>query len=398
MEISFRALACLATVFAGLVAGCGGPASGQAAPSRQQRIEQAVDAAARFLLARQSGDGAWRSDTYGVLKDGPSLTPLVVRALVAMPASKERDAAARKGVAYLASLVRSDGGIEPGPYGLSYPVYTSALATQMLSGPAGVDHRAARDAWLAYLRGRQLTEELGWQPEDRPYGGWGYSPGLPRKPAPGQPVPPLTESNLSATVFALDALRVAGVRADDPCFARARTFVERCQNYGGGSRWDDGGFFFIYDDAVRNKAGVAGTDADGRPRFASYGSTTADGLRALLDCGLGLDDTRVKAAWRWLEKNFRADAHPGGYAPNREGARPAVYFYYCASVSQTLNVLRAANMAFPPVAARWREALADAVLERQQDDGSWINAAVAVHEDDPITATCLAVVALTSCR
>ena len=50
---------------------------------------------------------------------------------------------------------------------------------------ATLAHRKARDAWLAYLRERELTEDLGWQPADKQYGGWGYSPRLPRKPARG---------------------------------------------------------------------------------------------------------------------------------------------------------------------------------------------------------------------
>src|SRR5438132_6905145 len=112
-----------------------------------------------------------------------------------------------------------------------------------------------------YLRARQLTEDLGWQPSDKPYGGWGYSSGLPRKPSPAETAPALTESNLSATVFALTALRSVGVPENDPVLEKALVFVKRCQNYCADPKlrdpvFDDGGFFFIYDDSFRNKAGV----------------------------------------------------------------------------------------------------------------------------------------------
>src|SRR5262249_51357884 len=63
---------------------------------------------------------------------------------------------------------------------------------------------------------------------------------------------------------------------------------------------DDGAFFCAPGDPPRNKAGVAGTAHRGRERFASYGSTTADGLRALLACGLPRDGARVTAARHWL--------------------------------------------------------------------------------------------------
>ena len=39
------------------------------------------------------------------------------------------------------------------------------------------------------------------------------------------------------------------------------------------SPFDDGGFFFIPNDSVRNKAGITGKDTTGRDRYASYGST-----------------------------------------------------------------------------------------------------------------------------
>src|SRR5260370_1371735 len=71
----------------------------------------------------------------------------------------------------------------------------------------------ARDAWLRFSRDQQLTEQHGWAPADREYGGWGYCHGLPLKPKPGAMAPPMTESNLSATTFALAAFKAAGVPA-----------------------------------------------------------------------------------------------------------------------------------------------------------------------------------------
>src|SRR5207249_5376872 len=136
-----------------------------------------------------------------------------------------------KGAAWLAGRVKANGDIDEGDNGFSYPVYTAAGAVLVLSKPANKDHAKARDAWLAYLRKRQLTEENSWQPADKPYGGWGYCHDLPKKPKPGEAPAPLLESNLSATVFALEALRAAGVKADDPAFKKALVFVRRCQNF-----------------------------------------------------------------------------------------------------------------------------------------------------------------------
>lgn len=390
----------------GCLAGCGPRGSlliEPHEPTRTERIDQALTRAGEFLLKRQSDDGSWRSDHYGPFKDGGSLTPLLLRTLGQLPRDDAADAQYRKGVEYLAGLVQADGRIDPRPYGLTYPVYTAAGAVQVLSQPGNEKHRKALDGWLAYLRERQLTEERGWQPADKPYGGWGYCPQVPRKPGPGEPLHPLTESNISATVFALEAMRAAGVKANDPSYRQALTFIERCQNYSDegkqrDERFDDGGFYFIYDDPVRNKAGAAGKDRNGQERYHSYGSTTADGWRALLLCGRKEADPRVRAARAWMEKHFRVDTPPGDYAEYRESSRGAVYYYYCCSLSQTLQQAGIGSLQTPKGEVRWAEALADELLSRQGKDGTWVNPLVPQREDDPLVATPLAVLALVHCR
>lgn len=383
--------------------GCGHPDGEPIAAPRLQRIDRSLSGAAAFLCAQQSPEGDWRPDTYGAFKDGASLTPLVLQALSGIPSTEELAPVYRKGTDYLANMVRSDGSIDAGPHGLSYPVYTAANAVLVLSNPCNAQYRKPRDAWLSYLRARQLVEELGWQPTDREYGGWGYASGLPRKPKPGEAAPLLTESNLSATAFALTALRSAGVPANDAAIQKARVFVQRCQNYTVDSKvrdpaFEDGGFFFIYADSVRNKAGVAGIDRAGRERYVSYGSVTADGVRALLACGLPVADDRVVAARSWLEKNFSAASHPGRYPNERLSDRPALYFYYCCSVAQALRALDVQDLEQPAGKVRWAEALAEEILKRQRADGSWVNSAKAVREDEPVLATSLAAMALAVCR
>src|SRR5205823_12631210 len=96
---------------------------------------------------------------------------------------------------------------------------------------------------------------------------------------------------------------------DDPAFPKALVFVRSCQNFADDPEFadptlDDGGFHFIYDDPARNKPGLAGLDRHGRPRFRSYGSTTADGYRALLRCGSAGHDPRARAALAWLQSHF----------------------------------------------------------------------------------------------
>src|SRR5262249_26783260 len=153
---------------------------------------------------------------------------------------------------------------------LAYPVYTASAAVTALARRGD----PALDAWLKYLVDRQLTEPLGWQPEDPSYGGWGYARALPRKPGPDEAAVPLAQPNFSATLVGLEALSAAGVEADSEVVQKALVFVSRCQNVAADdeasdTRFDDGGFFFIQGDPVRNKAGAVGVDHQGRERFAS---------------------------------------------------------------------------------------------------------------------------------
>ncbi len=359
---------------------------------------QALAAGVAFLLKQQSPDGAWRSDIYATFKDGLALTPLVVCALQAAVDAGTRDpdstAARRKGSDYLARMVKADGTLDCGESGLDYPVYTAAQAVKALSHPENGHSIKARDAWLTYLRDRQLTEKLGWKSDDKAYGGWGYCRLIPSKPEPNAIAPPLVESNLSATVFALDALRTAGV-TDWGVSEKALIFVSRCQNFVStlGCTMSpphlDGGFFFVYDDPVRNKAGSLESPPDKPERFHSYGSATADGFRALRLCGEA-DQERALVAGSWLQYHFRADTHPGNYIPAHERNREAVYYYYAASVSRAF---REGHLALPD-GRDWSAELTASLTKRQRVDGSWANPVELVRENDPIVATSNALTAL----
>lgn len=362
------------------------------------QIKRAIAACEYFLIQQQSDDGTWRSKTYGLLKDGTSLTPLVVCSL---STSQSTDAARAKGLAATTAWFESESGhrrlrVEP-----QYPVYTASLLILAFDQSK---HRAVNSdfaAWMNALVAHQLTEQNGWSNNDPQFGGWAYSHDLPSRPGIGEVPSPLNEPNLSATVFALEALN----HSSDEEFANSRRrtalmFVERCQNWReNGSRADqkfnDGGFHFLLSDEVRNKPGVAGIDSTGQTRFISYGSATSDGLRALLLCGLKPDHPRVIAARRCLIAQFKDGAHSGTYPANRAHLQPALDFYYAASASKAF---RAAGTNDTPLSnGRWATILAHRLLELQRADGSWSNPAADVREDDPLIATSFALQALQEC-
>lgn len=365
--------------------------------SRMQSLTLGVD----YLLTQQTKDGAWHSDVYATFKDGTALTPLAVTALqeayeagVRTPAI---EAAIKNGCEFLAQFAKLNGTITPSTDGFDYPIYTAALTLKAFMHPTAKDYAKYREAWVKYIKERQLTEKLGWKPEEKQYGGWGYCRVIPKKPEPGAFAPPLIESNLSATLFALDALRAAG-ETDAEVYKKAAGFVLRCQN-------DDGGFHFIYDDPVRNKAGVATNDP---PSFHSYGSTSADGFRALRLCLLPEHEKREQAAADWLKKNFRADHHPGTYVKAHEPNRDAVYYYYAASVAKAFRDHKtgggpgepargSTEKATLPNGRDWAADLSYQLAIRQAKDGSWTNPVELVRENEPLVASSNAILALARC-
>lgn len=389
-----RAAAFLAPVL--LATGCPGRPAAPLAPGGSAGVREAVGRAVGFLVARQASDGAWRSTTYGAMRDGPSLTPLVAKFLAYVPPRGEAHAAAAAaGRAYLARLTE-DPSVAQGTLPLLYPAYSAALSSLALGDDAGTADAAA--AWRSCLRRHRCGAENGWRPDDLQYGGWGYSPRIPVRPDHPEGLP--VEANLSATLFAVGALRRAGATPADPAIREALGFVRRCQNLPAEGTltdpvFDDGGFFLGPCDPARNKAGTAGRDGAGRERFGSYGSATCDGIRALLLCGEPPGSPRMGAAVRWLTSNFEADRHPGRFPADREYLRDATYYYYAWSLAHATRLLERDRIVPGPVLSRWRTALTAALLARQDPDGSWVNRFTDSKEDDPLVATPLAAAALT---
>ena len=166
----------------------------------------------------------------------------------------------------------------------------------------------------------------------------------------------------------LEALAAAGVGGEDAAIADARTFVARCQAVPG-----DGGFCGAPGGGLLG--GKGGRDETGRAR--SYGTATADGVRALLACGHATSSSRVQAALSWLAQ-CSTDAVPG-LLPEFEAS---LRFYWAAALARMERTL-GHSVSGPSTLRAF-------VLSRQREDGSFIGLAGAMKEDDPIVATVLA--------
>jgi hypothetical protein len=229
----------------------------------------------------------------------------------------------------------------------------------------------------AYLRSAQQGLRQGWSRGDPEFGGWSQTGGAETElKTPG-------ETNVSATRAVLEALQTGGVLDADSREA-ALAYLARCQN------WDemnagDGGFYFTADATdPRNKAGAASAK-----RALSYGSTTVDGLRALIFCGEPESSPRRRAAAAWLQLRFRPADVPGFPSSiDRQALAAGLYYYYAAGLADCLRRTPEFD------SAERRSALIRAIVDRQEPDGSWRNPSPLMREDDPLIATAFAIAAL----
>lgn len=310
-----------------LAVGCNSPSN----------IDRAIDRGIHFLESRQDADGAWRAGSHGVFRDGTGLTPHVLVSLNSVGRKSDSFAAGKKWIDQIDSVT------------LSYPTY----------GDADLSRIGPPNKWIERLRSQQLHFDENGDPR---VGGWAY-------PAP--PLADVREGNTSSTAYAVCALRDGGIDASDPALVSALKFILHSQN-------DDGGFTFGPESA--NKAGATN----------SYGSATADGLRAMLACGLPPRDSHVTRATDWLKNHFDVESIPGEYTPDRAPLRNGNYFYYLAVLTDAFERAHV-DRSF------WSGPIADALLQRQLPDGSWRNDISSGKEDEPLVATGLALQALARC-
>lgn len=335
-------------------------------------IKAAIDKATAYLIETgQAEDGSFSSQV------GPAVTALAVAGLVKSGTPSDTPAV-QKAVNYLLSFKQPNGGIHP-PGSLVSNYETAIAMMALVACNTGGTYDADIKAAEAFVKGLQWDSGEGPGPSDPAYGGAGY--GKKNRP------------DLSNTSFLIEALRTAGVGKDDPAIQRALVFVSRTQNLEGphntlpfAAKNPDGGFYYTPAAGGESQAGT--TPAGG---LRSYASMTYAGLKSMIFAGLSKHDPRVKAAITWLGRHYTFEENPG--------MGDAGLYYYFHTAAKALTVLGGETFTDAQgVAHSWRSELADALIARQQDDGSWINENPRWMEGDPNLVTAYALLALSYCR
>ncbi|MEM1098630.1 MAG: prenyltransferase/squalene oxidase repeat-containing protein [Planctomycetota bacterium] len=400
-SIALFTAGCVGVAFSSTAAGMEGPLRAD--------VERAIERGLAYLASTQNDDGSWTPEV------GPAVTGLALRGFLQHPdpnlasdtlaGSVDPNLATPKGraklkaLAYVLDRVQEDGSIREGPDGIlanyNTAISVSAL-TRLRADPVAIQ---AVQGGVKFLRGLQwqvgMTDPDGNViDEDHPYfGGAGYGNN-------GRP-------DLSNTQMMLEALHEAGVPADDPAFQRALVFITRLQGTTANDYWPEGTIEqaggFIYATSVnKDLIGVAQSMASpemtdearaGRPvsGLRNYGSMTYAGFKSYLYADLKPDDQRVHDALSWLQANYTLDRNPGMPADvDQQGL-----FYYFMVQGKALAAYGADTLdTVPGGPVDWRANLVEALIERQNDDGSWANTEPRWMETNPQLVTAYAVLTL----
>lgn len=346
--------------------------SGKQIAGLQETYQRMVDRAVGYLRTTgRAPDGSFSPEA------GPGITAIVATALLRCGRSPD-DPLVAKALEYLQGSVQPDGGVySPGSL---YRNYETCLAIMCFSE---ANRNGRYDKILAdaerFVKKLQWDEEEDHSPDSYSYGGAGY--GQHKRP------------DLSNTSFLMDALEAVGVDDKDEAVQKALVFVSRCQNLetpynttNFAAKNPDGGFYYTPAGGGQSQAG---TTADGGLR--SYGSMTYAGLKSMIYAGVKEDDPRVKAALKWIGKNYGLDGNPGM-------GSSGLYYYY-----QTFAKALAASGLDEVVDENggkhdWRRDLIEALASRQRPDGSWVNEDPRWMESIPNLTTAYALLSLSYCR
>jgi len=374
----FSLVCCVLSIFPlttcpGLAADVGSvvPEAGNVGKQSKAQLAPLVERGIAFLANGQDEAGSYSRFA------GTGVTSLVTAALLRNGRTPGDPQVARS-LTYLQTQVREDGGI----YQLKsrYRNYETCLAMLCFT-------EANRDGKYspllkkaeAFVKDLQWDGDEGHDPSSTSYGGAGY--GKHNRP------------DLSNTNFLIDALKAVGNGPDDPAMQRALAFVSRCQNLETqhndtkfAAKNPDGGFYYT---AAAGGSSQAGETANGGLR--SYGSMTYAGLKSMLYAGVGPDDPRVKAASRWVQKNYTTAENPG------MGDNGLYYYFHTfAKALDAIGENEIVDAAGKP--HHWRQELIEELARRQQSDGSWINKNQRWLESDPNLVTGYVLLTLSYCR
>jgi squalene-hopene/tetraprenyl-beta-curcumene cyclase len=351
-------------------------AQAQVGPDQRQ-WEQTVDKALAFLKQAQDEQGSWSG------KKSPGITGVVLTGALESGRLAPDDPMTTRALKYIESLINPKAKHIAGlDAKVQLQNYVTCVNLMALKAANSDKYKSVIADAAQFLKQLQWDEGEGKKEEDDFYGGAGYDS--------------KSRPDLSNTQFFLDALKAAGVPADDPAYKKALIFVSRSQNYESeynnrpwAGKINDGSFIYT-------PAGGGETKADNPEKMLlGYGSMTYAGIKSMIYCGVSKDDPRMKKALEWIRKNYTVEFNPG--MPKPIAGRGLYYYYH--TMSKCLDVMGVDLLEDDHgVKHDWRADITTALAKRQRPDGSWMNETDRWMEGDPNLDAGYALMALAYCK
>jgi hypothetical protein len=358
---------------------------------REKTIQQIAD----FFWQAQASDGAWHSQTHGLLKGGQAYTPFIIHILAQVPDSiyplpSSKMAQALQFIRQkMQTQLTNDNALV-----LEYPVYSAAYSLQVLAKYGSPKDSLLIQKIAQYLINQQFSENRNIPLSHPAYGAWGFGE---TRLAAGE----AGHVDLSVTRRVLEALHLtknlpASVKAKaeyflyymqkNPQDRRWQPQVDTLQEKAK-SRFFDGGFYYSPVVLGANKAKFLSQSSSYQTYFRSYATATCDGLLAWYALTQNTDNEVVKAARAWLLKNDNFN-FPAGISPNDpEQWHQTMVLYHLAVRAEVYKKLK--------IKGDWQAKMAKILQKYRQKDGSFLNPAGARNkENDPLLGSALALLIL----
>lgn len=352
-----------------------------------------LTAAVDWLVQQQGKSGAWKSETYGAMRQGAATTSLSLYALSHLPESlrEKHENSIEKAIAFLQPGIAAKGCVANPDGSLDQPVYGTALYLIAIDRLQHVSEAKQIETLLLYLVGSQCTQQRGFAPDDPNFGGWDIiGPNV----APGK----TSGTNVSISRYVVEALTqfvaedsltrrpldVAVLQRVRESIRVASPWLLRLQAIS-----PDGGFIFSpQPETALNKS----LNRDGEPQ--SYGSATCDGFLMLRFFDVA-NEAGLDRASRWLQQNSTLERVPGFDAADFDsGWAQSLKFYYMQTLALVLDEFEDAEFENEDWSERLKLTLKVELKNLQQSDGHFANPSALMREDDPLIATAFAIVAL----
>lgn len=356
----------------------------------EQLANQLLQKAFNYIFSKQSPDGAWKSEHYGLLKSGQSLTPFILHTLSGSTLQKSQiyEEMVEQAMNYLRRYN------EMGVHGISdpdlldYPNYSTSYALHCFLRFGNKNDQESIKKMINYLQNQQLSEGAGFPQNSPAHGGWGF--GINQKPTMGSFV------DLAHTRRILQSLNDAN-SITNKIKSRSEYFLNRLQKRkevpnDSQIKWIpeygyDGGFFSSPTIAYANKGRTLVDQDSGEKYFRSYATATCDGLLSMIALDYDLNSREIKDAKNWLLQNQDWALPSGVPLDDPSPWAESMKFYNLMALAEVHSSLQ--------ISGSWKKNIVHFLAKRQTTDGSFINLdGRLMKEDDPLISTTYAIVAL----